>query len=638
MKNQTTLTLITLTLFSLSALAADLTDADGDGLPDLWESHWGLSTNAFSGAAGTSGRDGDPDNDGLSNWAEYQAGYIDLGSGNVYSNYAWAVSGLSPTNADSSASGWGDFWIRAATNHLVRLGWMFSDNDKVPSSYEAKTAWSSSLIYDSDATDGWSPWTFLDRWRMDAAGVAAPSVTFTFSRPPRDPQSIYSVYAYSSMSGPPDAVFSVPATNRTVSAIPVSGRVGPDTRYWIAHAGASWSAGDPLWTAQAPSAWSGTSVPIDPYGGAFAFPVPAGAERVQVRRTSVDGDANQLKTLFDIPDVSGRAWICPLDSWDQSGLIDLDWGFVDAPAILVAAATQAVYAVYADGALAYVFTNSLASTRPACYPSSPINGAYVYTPRPTFRWQSSSPCQVWRVEIKTGSSVGQTVYYSKLTRDLACESDGSYAWTLPIYAGSRMPDGMVFSPETVYVWRVIAMTPKFSDTASGWSGWKTFRLSSNPSHGGVLPCIVRYFGAATELLSSRVKVQAFDNPGFCGTPSTEYTLAGADLTNLSSTSHVVNASLRVPLAKGIYWIRALIDHNLSATLDAWESWGASFTPSFYGQTTSIMIYDADSDRDWFPDAWEFEQNPNDDSFALTGPSTGASSAAEINPFLSTDGE
>ncbi len=53
---------------SSAAILTVLSDADGDGIPDEWETHYGL----LSGDP--SDRDGDLDGDGLSNWAEYIAG------------------------------------------------------------------------------------------------------------------------------------------------------------------------------------------------------------------------------------------------------------------------------------------------------------------------------------------------------------------------------------------------------------------------------------------------------------------------------------------------------------------------------------------------------------------------------------
>jgi hypothetical protein len=51
--------------------ASDGPDADGDGLPDAWETTYGLDP---ADAAGDHGPAGDPDQDGVRNAAEYQAG------------------------------------------------------------------------------------------------------------------------------------------------------------------------------------------------------------------------------------------------------------------------------------------------------------------------------------------------------------------------------------------------------------------------------------------------------------------------------------------------------------------------------------------------------------------------------------
>ena len=54
---------------------------------------------------------------------------------------------------------------------------------------------------------------------------------------------------------------------------------------------------------------------------------------------------------------------------------------------------------------------------------------------------------------------------------------------------------------------------------------------------------------------------------------------------------------------------------------------------------SINIEDADTDQDWFPDVWEYEQHPGDADFlSETGPSaTWTNGDTEVNPNLLTNG-
>jgi hypothetical protein len=55
--------------FTFTAPAGSTTDADGDGLPDAWESAYGLNPHSATGADGASG---DVDGDGLANSSEFQ--------------------------------------------------------------------------------------------------------------------------------------------------------------------------------------------------------------------------------------------------------------------------------------------------------------------------------------------------------------------------------------------------------------------------------------------------------------------------------------------------------------------------------------------------------------------------------------
>ena len=73
-------------------------DADHDGLPDTWESFYGLSS---ADGTGTQGADGDPDLDGLSNRLEYLSGSNPLSRAS-----AMKVSSIQPVSATEGRISW----------------------------------------------------------------------------------------------------------------------------------------------------------------------------------------------------------------------------------------------------------------------------------------------------------------------------------------------------------------------------------------------------------------------------------------------------------------------------------------------------------------------------------------------------
>jgi len=272
------------------------------------------------------------------------------------------------------------------------------------------------------------------------------------------------------------------------------------------------------------------------------------------------------------------------------------------------------------------------------------------------------------IEIKKGSSSGPTIYQSgSLQAPYRDVDTGEYVWQAPIHAGSKLPSGQIFASNTLYAWRVIALNSKFTlNTAPiTWSSWNVFRLDVNSpaSQGGSsgygeLRASVKYYGPATNL-SGRVKVQVFNNAGFAGVPEQQYTLTDADLSVLTNSAlSGTNAVLRglTPSATaGKYYVRAFLDQNTNSVREVWESWGYAnyygltdtpYSPrpftvavSTAGEVANVIIEDADSDQDWFPDAWEYEQHPGDADFlAKTGPSANWSDTigdTEINSTLTT---
>lgn len=80
------------------------TDADRDGLPDTWETQYGLNSRKADPAGGPNGAMGDPDRDDLPNGDEY-------------------ANGTDPRKADTDGDGLPDLWeVENLTNPLLATG------------------------------------------------------------------------------------------------------------------------------------------------------------------------------------------------------------------------------------------------------------------------------------------------------------------------------------------------------------------------------------------------------------------------------------------------------------------------------------------------------------------------------------
>lgn len=200
-----------------SALLVQSSDADDDGIPDWWENLYGLKSNS---AEGENGANGDPDGDGLSNYAEYLVSEV------------YAIAPISPVQFKSNPAAIdSDYFIKVGSTYL---GAVFADHDMMDDAWEDQYNLSavSRYIYDSfqDADeDGWSNWsenrygthslrsdpTRLSRTNPDGEKVwelPIPTVKVTAQYLGANKTGNVVVKAWSDpeMNGIPDAVWTLP--------------------------------------------------------------------------------------------------------------------------------------------------------------------------------------------------------------------------------------------------------------------------------------------------------------------------------------------------------------------------------------------------------------------------------------------
>lgn len=412
-------------------------------------------------------------------------------------------------------------------------------------------------------------------------------------------------------------------------------------------------------------------------GGGGGQNAGTGYRHVRIIRSSVQTSAFTAGPIFD-KIIYGRDYIhegdlITMPNYEGYGF---DWGFKGM--LTPSAVGSAVYKVYVGDAdivtnntLIATFTNKFDAARAVATTVLPQHGGYVYSARPTFTWKlasTNSGYNAFAFELRSRSSTGPLVYPITVRQvPMRDSTTDNYIWEAPFYMDkTNMNNG-------VYYWRVQMLNSKFSatnSTASEWSSWKLFRWEANqplPSVGtatnlngsssgyGQLRAVVKYFGAVTNNVGDRVILQAFNNRGFTGYPAAQYSFTAGQTTQITNMSlSATNAVIMRGLKPGTYYVRAFLDSNANGVYDSWESWGYA---NYYGERKSmydvrpvevkfsaisslatIYIEDADTDQDWFPDAYEYELNPTfADFLERTGPSDDWKyrGDSEINPKLDT---
>ena len=168
----------------------DAADTDGDGLPDAWETFFGLDKND---PTGDNGKWGDADGDGLDNWGEF-------------------LAGTSPNVYDTDGDGFSDYDSRTNTASLT-FGEQFDDGDGMASAWEVQFGFDP-RSYDADDDPDGDGWCNYSEFLAGASPIAPneypePAVNFIirYNGVNEDGNIIVDCFNRSSMDGAPDATY-----------------------------------------------------------------------------------------------------------------------------------------------------------------------------------------------------------------------------------------------------------------------------------------------------------------------------------------------------------------------------------------------------------------------------------------------
>lgn len=573
-------------VLSAQAGGADLTDADSDGLPDVWEGYFGLSTN---NATGMDGAFGDPDADGLSNYVEYMAGYWDIG-GNVYSNSALAVPGLSPTNAYSVTAGVLDSYIRpAGTNVCLRF--IFTDGDYCDDLFELAIPLGSVDLYDDhrDTPNG-NMWRYfrsvqdpsvksvnlnVQYYGFNARGFSGNLQVWLYKEPTMAGTPLYKESF--AIDGNWGSGKTIVITNRAALA-QINGDVYV-TAFIDIDGNGVWNTGEPLgvgceYPGQIASGESKINVSLtdmDIRGMRYEIPDGnQGYDRVVIKRETVDGNANYKLTVKDYNVYAGRHWIQESD-WLGDGYVGIDWGLSGVPTTM--SRYRLGYSIYMGDRFGvsdipvYTFTNLYEATRPVTVQVWPSSGSVIKSRTVTFRWTSAPSAPYYNIRIldAAGNESGDILWErsaaeAKATRLEGVYLNGEYYYT-PNYT---FADGD-------YRWDIEALSDKFSTETSALTltqvPFTVAGMQMTPQKYGAIDVKLFYAGKSA---SGNFIVAAYASPSFVGVPvSTQRIAYSASIKNMS-----VGVAARLDLlAVGTYYVVAWKDADSDGIRDRSESWG-----------------------------------------------------------------
>ena len=592
-------------------------DSDGDGLPDWWETRWGLNPGSDRDADGP---DGDPDHDGLSNWAEW-------------------LAGTSPLQYDTDGNGTGDYDSNAGG---ASYGSLYMDGDKIPDTWELLyPSAMSPLRYDDNVDPDGDGWDNLSEYlgsgfTVTTAGVSValaptrpdnassypvPKINFTFlgNSTANLAAAPLTIWAYSDPKmARPDATTIVPFSNVFANGISATveqwnvGHLRQGTNFFMAFIDANgdgrWNAGEWMGFSENGSdsiQWGAANVRIalvDKPNGYIRFSweqdmTAIAAAMAQVNGTtysvtinSVGSGSNIYTTVRNLESMS-RPFITEMDL-KQAGVAPL-WGqynwYVSSPG----------GAVYAKGSNYITYAGTLAA---------PV----FQTPPGTIRHAQEKlkvkldPATA-KIQIVVLSSPGNVSVLDATNFVPYIDKQGYAEISLPALAG--------WGAFTNGQYNVLIRA--FNPVATVYGTWTSFAVdlkSPAQSGAGMISGKAFYFGWA---VNAKVVVEAFAGGGFDQTP----------LAKVHANSNFEYKLMGLPT--GDYHVRAFYDYNGNGVLDPGESWGllkgargnsTAPAPSIYAVDYSVrrieirnsdlfagnnlVIHDCDVDNDGISDMWE----------------------------------
>lgn len=620
-------------------------DSDLDGMPDWWESAYGLQPATDVGADGAWG---DPDADGLPNLAEF-----------LVQHETGTLS--DPLNPDSTGSGHGDFFnwddTPGLTNRYRIFGEIYTDFDNMEDEWEVDESLDP-RAYDSHRDQDQDGWDNLAEFQAnidpstaevsrdvlpnDVTSVPHPDVTFSVQyRGFRSTGSlVINAYHVETMDGVPDATFTFtglagphPRVATLTTNTTTVGYLREDSNWFFAF----YDLGTP----------NGTWDPGEPAGYARRQPVKVKfAEVAPVEIDLCESQPNFAQPDYEDPGYGRFAWgakpnantyrvsIVNRSVSNSPVVIDRtiraprtyfheqDYRLSGKVGLYQAGYEWFVY--HTAGNISQLITNG---TFVVSYPAS-LRAPTAVTQSGTIwnyalnnlQWNQSTGAVAYQVQIARGANFANSVMVTNDTLIGAVpDANGVVTYRLPIRAGdAALTNG-------TYYWRVRGIAP--GQEVAGQTGPQLFSAwskTTGDSFGIDLkdkasgPFSIKgdliYFGKVT---NGNFIVQAYTSRDYSLEPIAQITITNSAVAGEWPTNRMNYVLSGMPA--GTYYIKAYLDQNADRQQAEWESVGTVRANAYLPRPLvlppsqieqNILVAFADTDNDRIADDWEWQYRGN----------------------------